>query len=221
MMITLDIQEKDGFLIMEDFPENCVFNKVKTGCGATTIALTNDENYIIVVPTTDLVINKCYPTKDKDGKDLVWKKSEIVSGVSPLNVDLFGLYGRFTLSTKTKLKKFLNKEGVKKIICTYDKVEKIMPFINPDEYKILVDEYHDLFKQYLFRHKAVNGVLDHYNKFKSYCFLSATPIPNFVKPQIFKDMKEYIANWKTVDKITIYPYKSGKAYETAANIIKQ
>ena len=74
MMITLDIQEKDGFLIMEDFPENCVFNKVKTGCGATTIALTNDENYIIVVPTTDLVINKCYPTKDKDGKDLVWKK---------------------------------------------------------------------------------------------------------------------------------------------------
>ena len=221
MMITLDIQEKDGFLIMEDFPENCVFNKVKTGCGATTIALTNDENYIIVVPTTDLVINKCYPTKDKDGKDLVWKKSEIVSGVSPLNANLFGLYGRFTVSTKTKLKKFLNKEGVKKIICTYDKVEKIMPFINPDEYKILVDEYHDLFKQYLFRHKAVNGVLDHYNKFKSYCFLSATPIPNFVKPQIFKDMKEYIANWKTVDKITIYPYKSGKAYETAANIIKQ
>lgn len=41
MITKLDIQEKDGFLIMEDFPTNCIFNKVKTGCGATTIALTN------------------------------------------------------------------------------------------------------------------------------------------------------------------------------------
>ena len=55
-MIKLDIQERDGFLIMDDFPKNCIFNKVKTGCGATTIALTNDENYIIAVPTTELVI---------------------------------------------------------------------------------------------------------------------------------------------------------------------
>ena len=49
MITKLDIQEKDGFLIMKDFPKNCIFNKVKTGCGATTIALTNDENYIIAV----------------------------------------------------------------------------------------------------------------------------------------------------------------------------
>jgi hypothetical protein len=46
MITKLDIQEKDGFLIMNDFPDNCIFNKVKTGCGATTIALTNNENYI-------------------------------------------------------------------------------------------------------------------------------------------------------------------------------
>ena len=37
-MLPLNIQEENGFLIMEDFPENCIFNKVKTGCGATTIA---------------------------------------------------------------------------------------------------------------------------------------------------------------------------------------
>ena len=34
-------------------------------------------------------------------------------------------------------------------------------------------------------------------------------------------MKEYVANWKTVDRITLYPYKSERAYETAAKIIKQ
>lgn len=220
-MLLFNIQEKDGFLIMEDFPKNCIFNKVKTGCGATTIALTNNKNYIIAVPTTDLVISKCYPTKDKNGNDLFWKKSEIVTGVSPINPNLFGLYGKFTIHTKNKLKKFLNKEGVKKIICTYDKVEALISLINPQEFRFLIDEYHNLFKQYLFRHTAINGVLDHYNKFNSYCFLSATPIPDFVKPQIFKEMTEYVANWKTVDRITIYPYRSEKAYEAAAKIIKQ
>lgn len=95
-MIKLDIQERDGFLIMDDFPKNCIFNKVKTGCGATTIALTNDENYIIAVPTTELVINKCYPPKDKDGRDIAWKKSQIQAGVSPTNDRLFGFLSKVT-----------------------------------------------------------------------------------------------------------------------------
>lgn len=96
-MIKLDIQERDGFLIMDDFPKNCIFNKVKTGCGATTIALTNDENYIIAVPTTELVINKCYPPKDKDGRDIAWKKSQIQAGVSPTNDRLFIFWYTFML----------------------------------------------------------------------------------------------------------------------------
>ena len=130
-MTKLEIQERDGFLIMDDFPENCIFNKVKTGCGATTIALTNDKNYIIAVPTTELVINKCYPPKDKNGKDIAWKRSQIQAGVSPTNDRLFGLYGNFNRIAKTKLKKFLEQDGVKKIICTYDKVEKLIELINP------------------------------------------------------------------------------------------
>ena len=84
MITKLDIQEKDGFLTMKDFPMNCIFNKVKTGCGATTIALTNNENYIITVPTTELIENKCYPTKDADGNVKFWKKHERRAGLSPV-----------------------------------------------------------------------------------------------------------------------------------------
>lgn len=29
MITKLDIQEKDGFLTMKDFPMNCIFNKVR------------------------------------------------------------------------------------------------------------------------------------------------------------------------------------------------
>ena len=219
-MIKLDIQERDGFLIMDDFPKNCIFNKVKTGCGATTIALTNDENYIIAVPTTELVINKCYPPKDKDGRDIAWKKSQIQAGVSPTNDRLFGLYGKFTKIVQIQLNKFLAKDGVKKIICTYDKVDKLIDLINPLEFKILVDEYHNLLKQYGFRTMVINQIMEKFKCFKSHCFLTATPIPERFKPDIFAEMEEYVANWKTVDKITVYPYPCKNASTTAAKIIK-
>ena len=108
MITKLDIKEKDGFLIMDDFPTNCIFNKVKTGCGATTIALTNNENYIIAVPTTELIENKCYPIKGTDGNVKFWKKHERKAGLSPVINNLFGLYGNFNLELKKKLKNYLS-----------------------------------------------------------------------------------------------------------------
>lgn len=220
MITKLDIQEKDGFLIMKDFPKNCIFNKVKTGCGATTIALTNDENYIIAVPTTELIENKCYPVKDTDGNMKFWKKHERRAGLSPVVDNLFSLYGNFTLELKKKLKDYLSSTGVKKIICTYDKIDKLMEFINPTDFKILIDEYHNFLKQYSFRDKAINGVLAHFKEFKSYCFLSATPIPEDLKPAIFNDIPEYMADWKTVDEVSVYPYHTDKPYMVAAKFIK-
>ena len=47
-MSELHIQTNNGFLQMEDLPQNCIFNKVVTGCGGTTIALFNEINYIII-----------------------------------------------------------------------------------------------------------------------------------------------------------------------------
>ena len=220
MITKLDIQEKDGFLIMKDFPMNCIFNKVKTGCGATTIALTNNENYIIAVPTTELIENKCYPIKGTDGNVKFWKKHERKAGLSPVINNLFGLYGNFTLELKKKLKNYLSSVGVKKIICTYDKIDKLMEFINPKDFKLTIDEYHNFLKQYSFRDKAINGVLAHFKEFKSYCFLSATPIPNNLKPAIFNDIPEYIANWNTTDEITVYPYHTNTPYMVAAKFIK-
>ena len=103
---TLKINSTDGYLHLEDLPHNCIFNKVITGCGGTTIAITNSENYVIAVPTKELIVNKI-------------GKAE--AGESD-NKNLFGLFGEFTNSLKSKLKKYLKKDGVKKIICTYDKL---------------------------------------------------------------------------------------------------
>ena len=43
-MSELKIESNNGFLQMEDLPQNCIFNKVVTGCGGTTIALFNNKN---------------------------------------------------------------------------------------------------------------------------------------------------------------------------------
>ena len=57
-MKLLPIISNDGFLHIEDLPHNCIFNKVVTGCGGTTVVLRNSEDYVIAVPTTELIINK-------------------------------------------------------------------------------------------------------------------------------------------------------------------
>ena len=57
-MEKLQINSSDGFLHLRDLPHNCIFNKVVTGCGGTTVVLSNSEDYVIAVPTTELIINK-------------------------------------------------------------------------------------------------------------------------------------------------------------------
>ena len=55
------------------FPENCIFNKGKTGCGATTLAIENRISTLIAVPTVNLIKNKL-----------------------PEHADLLGVYGGVT-----------------------------------------------------------------------------------------------------------------------------
>lgn len=216
-MQKLPIEEKDGYLALADLPYNCIFNKVWTGCGATTIALTNDENYIIAVPTTDLVQNKCYPPKDKDGNDYNWQDKQ--PGISPV-MNLFGAYGNSDAALHHHLKEYLQTEGVKKIICTYDKVPFILKYINPKEYRLLCDEYHSFLELCILRDEAVNGIFDNYKLFKSFCFMSATPLSGEFKPLALEGIKEYVADWKEKPRIKIQLAKTNKVFVFMANVIK-
>ena len=110
MIEPLKIESDDGFLHMKDLPHNCIFNKVVTGCGGTTVVLQNAEDYVITVPTTELIINKT---------DLT------MAGISRLSyngIRPFGLFGKFDDAAERELKDYLNSSGTKKIRCTFDKV---------------------------------------------------------------------------------------------------
>lgn len=209
-MIELKINSNNGFLNLEDLPHNCIFNKVVTGCGGTTIVLFNDESYVIAVPTTELIINKT--GKNEAGVSTIQFGDKIRT--------VFGLFGSFTNSVKSQLKKYLAGEGIKKIICTYDKLPKLNEFLNPADYRLLVDEYHSLLKAYSYRDKAIDGVLNSFRKYKSYCFMSATPIQADFKPRSMEDIEEVVADWDEVDQLIVRLEKTNKPYVKAANIIK-
>lgn len=205
-MKTIKINSKDGYLTIKDLPKNCIFNKVITGCGGTTIAFKSEENYIICVPTTDLITNKT-GLKNPDVCE--------VEGHST-----FALFKSFPMAEENLIK-FSKQKGTKKIMCTYDQLENITKVINPLDYNLLVDEYHRLLKDYTFRSKAIDIVFRNFRKFKSYCFMSATPIDEDFVPSQLEGIETVKAEWVNgTSDLFVHLNQTNKPYLQAANIIK-
>ena len=195
---------------LPDLPYNCIFNKGITGCGGTTIALFNDEPYIVAVPTTELIINKT---------GLSEAGAATITSPDGKEQTVFGLFGIFSYPVKKQLKEFLSGSGVKKILCTYDKVAKLSEYLEPSDYRLLVDEYHILLKAYSYRKTAINGVLDSFRDYKSYCFMSATPITPEFKPAILDGVPDIKAEWDDTDTLMVKLDRTNKPYLKAAHYI--
>jgi hypothetical protein len=210
MIEPIKIESDDGFLHLKDLPHNCIFNKVVTGCGGTTVVLQNAEDYVIAVPTTELIINKT---------DLISAgiSNRTYNGIRP-----FGLFGRFDDSVERLLKDYLNSTGTKKIMCTYDKIPKLMEYFQPKNNRLLVDEYHCLLKAYSYRQKAIDGVLNNFRAFKSFCFMSATKILPSFKPNCLEYVREVQADWgENKSELKVQLQQTNKPYLLTANIINK
>lgn len=210
-MKNLKITSDNGYLNLTDLPSNSIFNKVVTGCGGTTVALFSSDNYVISVPTTELITNKTGLNEagvatitSPDGKQL----------------QVFGLFGIFSYQVKKELKEYLSGSGLKKIICTYDKLSRLAEYLNPADYKLLVDEYHILLKAYSYRRTAIDGVLESYKAYKSYCFMSATPISPEFKPSALEGVEEVNAVWDDTDTLKVKLDRTNKPYLKAAHYIE-
>ena len=209
-MKTLKINSTNGYLNLPDLPHNCIFNKVVTGCGGTTVVLFNDESYIIAVPTTELIVNKTGLTESG---------LTTITSYDGKEQPVFGLFGTFTYQAKKELKKYASSTGIKKIMCTYDKMEYLEQYLNPTDFRLLIDEYHILLKAYSYRQKAVDGVLDCFRKYKSFCFMSATPISADFTPSILSDVELVEAQWDNTDTLIVKLDQTNHPYVKAANYI--
>jgi len=95
-----------------------------------------------------------------------------------------------------------------------------MEYIQPKDNRLLIDEYHCLLKAYSYRQKAIDGVLDNFRQFKSFCFMSATPILPSFKPSCLEDVPEIQADWgDSQEKMNVELQQTNKPYSLAANII--
>ena len=165
--------------ILEDLPDNSMFNKVLTGCGGTTVALENGRSYVICVPFKSLANNKAK-----------WAKKH--------NIELLVVHGDSIVTDSD----IMNFKG-KKIIVTYDSLPRVINLINPIEWKLLVDESHKLVDSGNFRDVAINGILNNYHKFGSFVFMTATPVKDkYQLPQLVGIPKSTI-KWTNIKPVNI------------------
>ena len=85
---------------MTELPVNCLFDKGKTGCGGTTIAITNHLDTIIAMPYVNVIKNKVAQ-----------------------HPNLLGIYQGIT---DTEILDYLQANQKKKIAVTYDRLEHLI-----------------------------------------------------------------------------------------------
>lgn len=160
-----------------DLPHNAIIDKTVTGCGATHLALTNAENYVVAVPFISLIKNKIAQHPDVLGFHY---------GVT--NKDVW---------------EYLAKGG-KKIMVTYDSVFRLAKYLDPKEWRLLVDESHMLllFAASL-KPEVINRLLTRHGEFKSAAFVSATPGRYEYLPDQLKALRQVKIEWTDTTPVKI------------------
>ncbi len=158
-------------------PTHCLINKGITGCGGTTVELESKRDSIILCPTKNLVTSKS-------------------------SLGYFGVDGNVT---KSMIKDYISTEtSYKKIIATYDALEKLMESIpNYEDYFLLIDEYHLLFNDYSFRSDSIMYILNNFRKFKDWAFMTATPLNDEFILKELKDIDQINYKWTNATPVNI------------------
>jgi hypothetical protein len=183
--ITINIEPGIKYLSesknIKQLPKNCLFDKGRVGCGGTTLAIESNEPYVIAVPFVSLIENKMFQ-----------------------HSNILGIYEGVKTST---IKNYLKNNSCPIIMVTYDSLPKLGNYITRSEYKLLIDEYHLLFTQYSFRDEAIDKLLQEYQHYKEYCFMTATPLEEEFILDELKDLDIVNAVWEDSSDVTIESIK--------------
>ena len=186
---------------MQEIPANCIHDKGITGCGATTLAITNNIPTVIAMPFINLVESK-----------------------TSQHENLLGVTGD---TTEKEIMDYIQQAGIIKIAVTYDSLPKVVEAYKQatgkDAFKdlfLLVDEEHVLANQYVFRNPAIKKLLELSRKFERKTFLTATPIDKEFQLKELEDMPLVKIIWDNAPKIKIIPYKTNKPAKVVQSLIE-
>ena len=163
--------------VLPRLPSRTLLDKGVTGCGGTYCELNSERNSIVLVPTIELAKNK-----NRKGFLIVYGKTSEEEIIKYINSDV----------------------KYKKIIGTYDSLKKlILASEKILSYFLLIDEYHILFNSYSFRNTAIQFVLQNYNKFEDYFFITATPLEDNIILEEIKHLPTWKITWSKAQRIKL------------------
>jgi hypothetical protein len=168
--------------ILKDFPDNSYVNKQITGCGGTTLVLRNNVEYVVLVPYVNLL------------------KSKVADNEHIEHINLIKRGGEWTENDDEISEQLADRTKPRKIICTFDSLPALMKIkgFNPSEFKLLVDESHTLVNLGSFKAPKCEYILQHYSKFKSAVFLTATPTKREYFPDRLLSLPLCTIEWDNV-----------------------
>lgn len=184
-----------------DLGDNCVFDKFATGCGGTTLALKDDRDCIIAVPSRELVDNKRYYRRKQTMSHLIDSGNGLLKTefstyyTQEEREDLFCIYSGLN-DRLDSLKSYYNDvmsdpKRRLKIVCTYDQVSKIVGWLlkslnyNPNSASrpcfLYLDEMQEIYDAYQKspddgkdRRESIKKMLEVINTFQHVVVISAT-----------------------------------------------
>lgn len=194
------LTERDKFI--EEFGKpfelpNGILNKEIPGCGATTVALTDEHKTIICSPRNELLKNK----HEQYPNTLI-----VIGGVNSKEIE-----------------NYLQTTALPKILVSYDSVHKLIDCIkDKSNWRVVVDEFQCLLADSSFKSEIELHFLNNSRSFPYVTFLSATPILDKYLEQIehFKDMNYYQLDWENKEIIRVYRERSNSPINAALEIIR-
>jgi len=178
-------------------------DKTICGCGLTTVALENDENVVLAVPSVALIANKegQYPNKR-------------------CKHNLLGVYGD---ASANEITAYVAANNVGKIMVTYDSLHKVAHLLEQG-YRLIIDESDKLLAltklKVVSRKDAgkidvINQVLEIAKAYKeTVSFISATPIPLEYMPEWISTIPNVKIVWENTTKTL--PFLMQRAHPYAA-----
>ena len=170
---------------MNDLPDNVMLNKITTGCGMTTAAIISSVPYVIAVPQQRLIENK-----------LEWCERN--------GIDMLGVYdyGETGIGVE-EIREFKGN----KIMVTYDSLYKVTKALEENgrisDFKIMIDESHEIIKSGNYRYGAIDSVLNEYIKYKSFIFGTATPVEDKYQHPKLKGIQKMQVKWYDLEPVTV------------------
>ena len=172
---------------MSDLPEDTYLCKGITGCGATSLALTNNIPYVVIVPYISAIDNKTGQEENSHVK---------------------GVKGGVTVEDIISHITLMQSKGERlKLMTTYDSFFKCYDAIKQlgmlQDFKLCIDEAHVLVSLAKIKGACFNFLYKHFRLFKSYVFITATPNDKSLLPSAIQDVNFVRVIWEAAEKVEI------------------